>query len=246
MTTHVNSGEVLAILGPSGAGKTTLLDALTLSCKGGTNPTGTLKLNSKEMTKEIFTKYCYFVEQQDHHWAFLTCRETMVAAARLYDETEEEADKIIHEMGLVVCKDTFIGNQFLSGLSGGQKRRLSIGLALLAKPLCMFFDEPTSGLDAASAYSIIKSITGMAKRRNIIAVCTIHQPSSELYNTFDQVMVMSAGKVAFQGAANAAADHFRAIGCPMPPKTNPAVGASHNHLAKFLLVGLVGACLEVT
>jgi ABC-type multidrug transport system ATPase subunit len=179
------------------------------------------------MTKELFTKYCATVPQQDKHWAFLTCRETVAFAADLYlnlpaEEKAARVDAILNTMGLAGCAHTKVGNPFFSGLSGGQKRRLSLTIALLSNPLVLFLDEPTSGLDAAAAASIMRFLKELAVAANICIVCTIHQPSSAVYNGFDRVMLLSQGKVAFLGNAADALPHFTDAGFPMPPNTNPA------------------------
>lgn len=221
-----NSGEVLAIMGPSGAGKTCLIDLLTLESKVG-DSVGDVRINGEVMSKDIFTKYCATVPQQDKHWAFLTCRETVAFAADLClnlpaEEKAARVDAILNTMGLAGCANTKVGNPFFSGLSGGQKRRLSLAVVLLSNPLVLFLDEPTSGLDAAAAASIMRFLKGLAVAANICIVCTIHQPSSAVYNGFDRVMLLSQGKVAFLGAAADALPHFTRAGFPMPPNTNPA------------------------
>jgi len=92
----VRSGEVLAILGPSGAGKTCLIDALTMEMKGGENY-GKVTLNGQNLTREVFTKNCASMTQQDNHWAFLTCRETLEYAADLcVNDTQEEKKKRVN------------------------------------------------------------------------------------------------------------------------------------------------------
>lgn len=143
------TGETLAILGPSGAGKTTLLKVLTLDAFGG-QATGTVMLNGENISSEAFKKRCTLVAQEDFHWAFLTCRESLEYAAALTmaapdEERSKQVDRMMKKMGLEICADTRVGNAFIQGLSGGQKRRLSIGIALLKKPEVLYLDEPTSG-----------------------------------------------------------------------------------------------------
>ena len=138
----MSSGEVLAILGPSGAGKTCLLDLLTLEDKGGAYE-GDVRLNGIPITPALFTKHCATVPQVDRLWAFLTVHETLSYAADLLlnmDAATKAArvNAIIDTVGLTTSRDTKVGNQFLKGLSGGQKRRLSLALALVSSPSCCF------------------------------------------------------------------------------------------------------------
>ena len=208
-------------MGPSGAGKTTLISALTLDAFYG-KPSGTVTLNGEALTDKIFKEHCYVVKQQDKHWAYLTCRETLLYAAELYEIAAKSdiailVDEVISKMGLDVCKDTRCAR-----LSGGQRRRLSIGIALLKQPTLLFLDEPTSGLDAAAATNIMQEIVRVAKEERLIILCTIHQPSTKIYNAFDQVMILSKGREAFSGDVGDAIPYFDSIGYPCPPATNPA------------------------
>merc|ERR550532_2607978 len=129
-------------MGPSGAGKTTLLELLAFQGSSGVR-TGTVTLNGKPMTRRIFQKHCAYVPQRDSGWWCLTCRETLEYTARLVlrgtrQEAKERVSAMLRDMGLESCQDTRVGNEFVKGLSGGQRRRLSLAVSLLGQPLVIF------------------------------------------------------------------------------------------------------------
>ena len=199
---------------------------LTMTAFGGKS-TGSADLNGKPLTVESFNTDCFVVTQQDNHWPFLTCEETISYAAQLYlgenaAGVQSGVDSIIKKMGLESCRSTKVGNMFMQGLSGGQKRRLSIALALVKQPTLMFLDEPTSGLDAAAAANIMREITSLAAQENLVIVATIHQPSSKVYARFDQVMILSGGREAFCGKVDQTIPYFEKIGYSLESFSNPA------------------------
>jgi ABC-type multidrug transport system ATPase subunit len=136
-------GHVLAIMGPSGAGKSSLIGALTLNTFRG-ELFGSVTLNNMPLTDKVFKEHCYVVPQYDRHFPYLTCRETLHFAAKLYNIDQEQVDpavdRVMDTLGLRNCANTRNGR-----LSGGQARRLSIGMALLKQPTVLFLDEPTTG-----------------------------------------------------------------------------------------------------
>jgi ABC-type multidrug transport system ATPase subunit len=135
-------------------------------------------------------------------------------------ERRQFVDDLLRDLGLESCQHTVCGNQFLKGLSGGQKRRLSLAVALTKHPLVLFLDEPTSGLDSAAAVEILSVISKIKASRNIIVVCTIHQPSTRVYNQFDSILLLSAGRTAYFGPPAAATDHFARLGHDMPARVS--------------------------
>ncbi|KAJ1408944.1 P-loop containing nucleoside triphosphate hydrolase [Sesbania bispinosa] len=129
----------------------------------------------------------------------LTVRETLTYAAQLRhpaNMTKNEIDKVVtktlDEMGLQDIANSRLGNWHLRGISNGEKRRLSIGIELLTQPHIMFMDEPTSGLDSAAAFYVILSLRSIAHDGRIV-ICSIHQPSSEVFNLFDDLVILAGG-----------------------------------------------------
>ena len=227
---RVPAGEVLALMGPSGAGKTTLLNMLTLEKSGGT-PSGSISLNGHPFTFAIYQRHACYVTQTSQLWPFLTVREHLSFAAALYQPSVRTADtdivsfyidKLLKETGLEDCQETRAGNEIFKGLSGGQKRRLSLAVALCKRPHVVFLDEPTSGLDAASAASIMYFVKETAARMHIPIICTIHQPSSSVFASFDSVCFLTGGRFAYMGKASALPAYLVSVERPLPPNSNPA------------------------
>jgi len=211
-------GQVTAILGPSGSGKTTLLDFLTGSISGGAVANGTVH----------FPNGTAYVPQGDRLHGFYTCQGYMMHYARLSGmeinvETMRTIDHLLESLGLSNHKDTIVGDIFLRGLSGGQKRRLSVALEALTSPSTLFLDEPTSGLDSQSALQLVKFLNRYVREasgRRVIF--TIHQPSSFIWQLIDSVVLLSAGKLMYQGKRGLIEDFFEANNAPTPPNYNPA------------------------
>ncbi|KAG0462159.1 hypothetical protein HPP92_020635 [Vanilla planifolia] len=226
LTGYAEPGTFTALMGPSGSGKSTLLDALSSRLASNAFLSGTILLNGRK-TKLSFGTAAY-VTQDDNLIGTLTVRETIMYSARLRlpDKMEREAKRAlvegtIVEMGLQDCADTVIGNWHLRGISGGEKRRVSIALEILMRPRLLFLDEPTSGLDSASAFFVTQTLKGLSRDgRTVIA--SIHQPSSEVFALFDQLCLLSGGKTVYFGNASEACEFFAQAGFPCPSLRNPS------------------------
>lgn len=225
----VAPGEVLAIMGPSGSGKTSLLDVLTSRIRSKTaGLTGSILFNGKKERRYQRRRLMSYVAQEDSLMGIFSARETLWYAARFHygygtndAEISEKVESIIDSIGLRGCADTIVGNIFMKGLSGGQIRRLSIGVELIRSPAILLLDEPTSGLDSASAFAIMDYMRALAQLGHTI-ICTIHQPSSEIWTRFDQFMLLAAGRVVYMGEANQTVPYFEKLGYSCPPLFNPA------------------------
>ena len=223
-------GEFLAIMGSTGSGKTTLLDTIAgrKIARGGKVVDGKVFINSFEVSRNDRTKKIGFVSQEDSLHGGFTVRETFFFSARLRygyrvprQEIELKVNNMLQLLGLQVCADVRIGNVLLRGISGGQKRRVSIGVELLVQYEILCLDEPTSGLDSIAAYSIIEELKSLSSKGMAI-LSTIHQPSSAIFQMFDKLLLMSAGRVVYFGPAKDVLNYFDAVlHIPCPDFFNP-------------------------
>ncbi|XDG05288.1 hypothetical protein ABKA04_004903 [Annulohypoxylon sp. FPYF3050] len=219
-------GTLTAILGGSGSGKTTLLNTIAERMfSSRLSRTGTARFNGQEGVHSIRHAY---VMQQDILLPTLTVRETLRYSANLRlppPTTEEErmriVEEVILELGLKDCANTRIGNSQHRGCSGGEKRRTSIGVQLLANPSILFLDEPTTGLDATSAYQLVRTLKTLASKGRTI-ITTIHQPRSEIWDLFDNLVILSKGSPVYSGSMKECIPWFSGLGFQLPPFVNPA------------------------
>ncbi|XP_057998829.1 ABC transporter G family member 15, partial [Hevea brasiliensis] len=218
-------GRIMAIMGPSGSGKSTLLDSLAGRLSRNVIMTGNVLFNGK---KRRLGSGVAYVTQEDVLLGTLTVRETITYSANLRFPTtmtkEEISDVVegtIMEMGLQDCADRLIGNWHLRGISGGEKKRLSIALEILTRPRLLFLDEPTSGLDSASAFFVIQTLRNIARDGRTV-ISSIHQPSSEVFALFDDLFLLSGGETVYFGETKMAVEFFAEAGFPCPRKRNPS------------------------
>ncbi|GMH41599.1 hypothetical protein BSKO_09509 [Bryopsis sp. KO-2023] len=221
----VGSKHMLAIMGPSGSGKTTLLDTMAGRISPDVTVKGDVLLNGHRTT--LSYGLAAYVSQDDLLIGTLTVKETLMFVARLRlsgagrQEMASRVDEVMLELGLQDVADVHIGNWHMKGVSGGQRRRVSIGCELITSPTLLFLDEPTSGLDAASSFYVMRGMSTMAgKGRTIISV--IHQPSSEVFELFDKLCLLSRGSIVYFGEAARAIDLFQFAGLPCAQHRNPA------------------------
>ncbi|CAG8479463.1 7736_t:CDS:10 [Diversispora eburnea] len=210
-----NPGEILAIMGPSGCGKTTLLNILG-NRVGKQGVSGTINLNGNRIIKETkrFVAYC---SQNDIFFPQLTVRETLSFTARLRlpremsrSEKLKQVENTIQLLNLSKCADTKIGDNRVRGVSGGEKKRVSIACELLT--------DPNSSL-ALELGNILK---GFAKEQHKTIVMVIHQPSSQVFELFDKLLLMADGHVVYYGERADLVDYLTTQGYKCHPNFNPA------------------------
>lgn len=233
VTGQARPGELLAILGASGAGKSTLLNTLAFRNLFGLKVEGKRLANKKAVSTTSLTAVSGYVQQEELFISVLSVTEhlTFQSLVRMpkdlrRSERRERVEEVIKELGLSSSADTMI-----SDLSGGEKRRLSVASELLTDPQLLFCDEPTSGLDSHMAASVVDLLLGLAAQGRTV-VCTIHQPSSQVFATFDRLLLLAEGRTAYLGPARGTSKEFFASqGFPCPQDFNPA-----DHLISLLAV----------
>ncbi|KAI8607370.1 P-loop containing nucleoside triphosphate hydrolase protein [Chytriomyces sp. MP71] len=222
---NVKPGEVLAVMGPSGAGKSTFLDVLA-GRKGKTGTQhGRILLNG---TERPMKKYSSYVTQDESLIGCFTVRETLRWAIELNlpssvskRDRDVKLDEMLSQFGLAKCADSTVGDPFIRGISGGEKRRLSIAAQLVKEPKVIFLDEPTSGLDSAASYKVMEAVKNLARSQGCVIVCSIHQPSPSTYNLFDKVLFLARGQTIYFGPSQGAeAVYFESVGFPIAKHVN--------------------------
>jgi len=223
-----NPGELLVLMGSSGAGKTTLLNILAGRVKstGNAKIVGKITANGTSIKDIDFGYYSAYVTQEDILLPNLTPRESLMFSSRLrmpghYSEHVKRVNEIIQELRLVKCADNVIGSVTKKGLSGGERKRVCIGMELITDPIVLLLDEPTSGLDSFTAEVVIDLLLEQARKGRTV-MSTIHQPSSSIFDKFDRLILLAEGHLVYQGTAKDSPQYFAKFGFKCPRLMNPA------------------------
>jgi ABC-type multidrug transport system ATPase subunit len=233
-TGPMDVGSVCAVMGGSGAGKTTLLKILGGSIRQSSGKVLVNGVDRSQLGKQ-WKHIAKFIPQEDVLPRSLTPRQVLSFQARLCGLSPEEADmamtEVLDRLHLRSCADTQIGDgHTLQGLSGGERKRCSLALELLKRPKVLLLDECTSGLDSPLALELMTMLQSLCKANGtacserILAVCTIHQPSSKVFALFDSLLLLRQGEVAYAGPRSQVEAYFAGLGdlYNLPPQTNPA------------------------
>ncbi|EKX39026.1 hypothetical protein GUITHDRAFT_58672, partial [Guillardia theta CCMP2712] len=221
-------GKFTAIMGSSGAGKTTLLNAVAGEAAGGIL-SGAVRFNGAKVDTATIRRLRAFVFQDDVVMGTMTAYEAISMSAKLrlppdmpLEEKMRRVDQVIEILQLDQCKDNVIGYPGeKSGVSGGERKRINIAMELITNPSVLFLDEPTSGLDTHTAHSVCKTLKELAAAGRTV-VATIHQPSSDIFHMFDNLLLLASGRILYQGPSRSCMDYFATRGSPCPQFTNPA------------------------
>eukprot|EP01060_Flectonema_neradi_P039918 TRINITY_DN8957_c0_g1_i2.p1 TRINITY_DN8957_c0_g1~~TRINITY_DN8957_c0_g1_i2.p1 ORF type:complete len:453 (+),score=87.92 TRINITY_DN8957_c0_g1_i2:2244-3602(+) len=223
---NIEPHTLCSIMGSTGAGKTTLLNLLAGRIEANS---GSVKVNGKSYKDISIQKRLGYVMQDDKLLPTQTVREALSFCAKLTlpestteDAREKRVTSIIKELGLQEVENSLIGSTIPGerGISGGERKRVSIGLVLIPDPDILLLDEPTTGLDSFTAESVIDTLSDLAACGRTV-ICTIHQPSSQVFSKFSQLVLMTQGSVIYSGRPDSSVEYFSSIGYECPHYTNP-------------------------
>lgn len=222
---QAREGEILAVLGASGSGKSTLIDALANRIAKGSLK-GNVTLNGQEIESRLLKVISAYVMQDDLLFPMLTVEETLMFAAefrlpRTLSKSKKKlrVEALIDQLGLRNAAKTVIGDEGHRGVSGGERRRVSIGIDIIHDPIILLLDEPTSGLDSTSAYMVVKVLQRIAKSGSIVMM-SIHQPSYRIMGLLDRLLFLSRGQTVYSGSPMNLPLYLSDFGHPVPDNEN--------------------------
>ncbi|XP_030050473.1 ATP-binding cassette sub-family G member 5 [Microcaecilia unicolor] len=222
---YLESSQLMGILGNSGSGKTTLLDAVSGRIGKGTF-IGDVYVNGQKLKKKQFQDCFSYVLQTDTLLSYLTVQETLTYTALLALQKHssvtirKKVESVMAELSLSHVANHLIGGRVFNGISGGERRRVSIAAQLIQDPKIILLDEPTTGLDSMTANHIVTLLSELARKGRIVII-SIHQPRSELFKVFDKIAIMSCGELIFCGNPQEMIGFFTNCGYPCPEHSNP-------------------------
>ncbi|CAF3733578.1 unnamed protein product [Rotaria sp. Silwood1] len=200
------TGGLWAVMGPSGSGKSTLLNTLACRLDVNTIVQGQISLNGGPYNNAELKRIAGYVMQDDLLNGHLTVYETLMYTAELRlprhftrQQREKRVQEVMFAMGINHVKNVIVGTVLKKGISGGERKRLCVGMQLLNRPQLLFLDEPTSGLDSVTALDLVHTFHSLAHGRSpekvVTIVCSIHQPQSKIFYLFDSLILLKQGNI---------------------------------------------------
>ncbi|KAK4772009.1 hypothetical protein SAY86_013784 [Trapa natans] len=235
ITGTLKPGRITAVMGPSGAGKTSFLSALAGKAMG-CSMTGVIMINGKKESIHSYKKITGFVPQDDivhgnltvgeNLWFSATCR---LAANMPKAEKVLIVERVVQSLGLQSVRDSLVGTVEKRGISGGQRKRVNVGLEMVMEPSLLILDEPTSGLDSSSSQLLMRALRHEALEG--VNICmVVHQPSYALFQMFnDLILLARGGFIVYHGPVKNVEEYFSGIGINVPDRVNPP-----DHFIDFL------------
>jgi len=228
VTGEFRAATINAVMGPSGCGKSSFLTVLCGKNRSG-KASGQVLVNGQDVDLRGLKSILGFVPQDDIVFESLTVREQITFSAKLRnapktksDHIQDIVDDVLAILQISHIQQSIVGGVEKRGISGGQRKRVNIGLELAACPWLLFLDEPTSGLDSTSSLQIINSLKKMTQL-GVTIIMVIHQPQYALFTLFDDVLLLAkGGRTVYSGRSVDAVTWFESIGFTIPVRANPA------------------------
>jgi ABC-type multidrug transport system ATPase subunit len=228
VTGTIPPGSFVAVMGPSGSGKSTFMHTLAGKAFYGTRH-GRVTINDDEVDLTQFANVVGFVKQDDIMIREMTVAETLLFNAEMRHDhdcgyrPDAIANSMLKALDLRHVRDTAIGDEKKRGISGGQRKRVNIGMEMVALPCVLFLDEPTSGLDSSSSMTVCAALRDMAIHGGVTVIAVIHQPRYEIFNMFHKVLLLAkGGRLVYYGPPDRALEYFEQhLGLQCPPHVNP-------------------------
>mmetsp|Transcript_13795 Transcript_13795/g.42740 ORF Transcript_13795/g.42740 Transcript_13795/m.42740 type:complete len:976 (-) Transcript_13795:85-3012(-) len=215
-------GKSTAIMGASGAGKTTIMNLITGKVK---KTGGIITVNGEEVEDlQRFKQRTAFVPQEDIMLRELTVLDNITFSANMRlpanwttEMKREKVMEVLCTLGLTHVQHSIIGDEFERGISGGQRKRVNVGLELVADPKILFLDEPTSGLDSVSATKLCKILRDIAEKQRLTVAAVIHSPGPEAFMSFHNFLLLqTGGRLVYYGPMPKVEQYFEDIGFKYP------------------------------
>ena len=233
---RVKPGSMVMVLAPPGHGKSSLLrlmaqrlrpdaddDNVSGRAPGAAAGDAGVRYNGLTAAQAAAAgcnvrRLCAFVDQVDEHLPLLTVRETLEFANKCTsaNPSKERIDSVISLLGLGECENTILGNALIRGVSGGQKRRVTVGEMLVGDARAVFLDEYTNGLDTATAEDLTRGLKGWARENNATVVSTVQQPTPGLFAEYDEIIILNNAHVMYHGPRDDVVPFFASMGFQCP------------------------------
>eukprot|EP01031_Cornospumella_fuschlensis_P039582 gene39582-48189_t len=248
LTGRILPRKLTLLMGPPGSGKSVLLKLLSgrFYPMGPTTASGGIYYDGDSIKsgKFIVSKIADYIEQGDTHEAVLSVEETMKFSwlcttgghhsyARAKDAESEAimnqqdaqytlVNNVMTTLGLKGVKDTYVGNASIRGVSGGQKRRVTVGEVIVCPRPVKMMDSISNGLDTATTFDIVQAIRAVNHIMGLTTVISLLQPPPDVYNLFDEIILLNEGQIIYQGARENVLSYFHDLGYTCPSNMDEA------------------------